>query len=98
MPKWSFSRRPKPADKPAAPAQKPAAKVPPPAVTPASAPTPPAPARRSAEPDTSGRSLEAQLEEAATTQARLRLDLAEMLQAPREQRRGLGRQQKTRQT
>src|SRR6202521_4582399 len=83
MPKWSFSRRQKPADKPAAPAPPPAAKTPEPRVTPSSAPTPSTPARRSVDADTSGRTLQAQLEEAGTTQARLRLDLAGVLKAQR---------------
>jgi GAF domain-containing protein len=94
MSKWSFSRRQKPADKPAAPAQPPAAKTPSPRVTPSNDPTPPPPARRSADSGTSGRSLDAQLEEASTTQARLRLDLAELLKAHRQQGRVLERNQK----
>src|ERR1700674_3339926 len=94
MPKRSFSRRQKPADKPAAPAPPPAAKTPEPGVTPSSAPTPSTPARRSVDADTSGRTLQAQLEEAGTTQARLRLDLAELLKAHRQQGRVLGRNQK----
>src|ERR1700730_5974670 len=94
MPKWSFSRRQKPADKPAAPAPPPAAKTSEPRVTPSSAPTPSTPARRSVDADTSGRSLTAQLEEAATTQTRLRLDLAELLKAHRQQGRVLERNQK----
>src|ERR1700694_1331797 len=94
MPKWSFSRRQKPADKPAAPAPPPAAKTPEPRVTPSSAPTPSTPARRSVDADTSGRTLQAQLDEAGTTQARLRLDLAELLKAHRQQGRGLERNQK----
>jgi len=44
--------------------------------------------------ETSGRSLEVQLEEADTTQARLRLDLAELLKAHRQQGRVLERNQK----
>jgi GAF domain-containing protein len=63
-------------------------------VTPSSAPTPSTPARRSVDADTSGRSLAAQLEEAGTTQARLRLDLAELLKAHRQQGRVLERNQK----
>src|SRR6202171_3710452 len=94
MPKWSFSRRQKPADKPAAPAPPPAAKTPEPRVTPSSAPTPSTPARRAVDADTSGRTLQAQLEEAGTTQARLRLDLAELLKAHRQQGRVLERNQK----
>ena len=93
MPKWSFSRK-KPAGKPAEPAQPPAAKTPAPSVTPSSTSPPPTPARRSADAETSGRSLELQLEEADTTQARLRLDLAELLKAHRQQGRVLERNQK----
>src|ERR1700716_2161917 len=95
MPNWTFSRRPKPAAKPAAPAKPAAAKTSPPAaVTPPSAPIPSTSVRRPAEAGPSGRALEAQLEEAATTQARLRLDLAELLKAHRQQSRVLERNQK----
>src|SRR6202521_5340106 len=94
MSKWSFSRRQKPADKPAAPAPSAAAKTPAPRVTPPSAPASSPPTRRSADADASGRSLEAQLDEAGTTQARLRLDLAELLKAHRQQGRVLERNQK----
>jgi GAF domain-containing protein len=94
MPKWSFSRQQKPADKPAEPAQPKAPKAPAPRVTPSSAQTPSPPSRRSADSETSGRSLEAQLEEADTTQARLKLDLAELLKAHRQQGRVLERNQK----
>jgi len=94
MSKWSFSRRQKPADKPAAPAPSAAAKTPAPRVTPPSAPASSSPTRRSADADASGRSLEAQLDEAGTTQARLRLDLAELLKAHRQQGRVLERNQK----
>lgn len=95
MPKWSFSRRQPPADKPAEPAEPAAAKAPAPRVTPSSAPkTPSTPTRRSADAETSGRTLEVQLEEADTTQARLRLDLAELLKAHRQQGRVLERNQK----
>jgi GAF domain-containing protein len=95
MSKWSFSRRQKPADKPAAPASSPAAKTPAPRVTPPSAPASSSPpTRRSADAEPSGRSLEAQLDEAGTTQARLRLDLAELLKAHRQQGRVLERNQK----
>jgi GAF domain-containing protein len=90
MPKWSFSRRQQPADKPAEPAQPAVPKAP----TPSSAPAPSTPTRRSADAGTSGRSLEAQLEEADTTQARLKLDLAELLKAHRQQGRVLERNQK----
>src|SRR5438445_4229215 len=94
MSKWSFSRRQKPADKPAAPAHPPAGKTPAPRVVPSSAPTPSTSARRSSDAETSDRSLEAQLDEAGTTQARLRLDLAELLKAHRQQGRVLERNQK----
>jgi GAF domain-containing protein len=93
MPKWSFSGRQKPADKPAVPAQPPAAKTPA-RVTPPGTPAPSSPARRAADSLTSARSLETQLEEAAATQARLRLDLAELLKAHRQQGRVLERNQK----
>src|SRR6202162_6144078 len=94
MSKWSFSRRQKPADKPAAPAPSTAAKTPAPRVPPPSAPAPsPPPTRRSADAEPSGRSLEAQLDEAGTTQARLRLDLAELLKGHRPQGRVVGRKQ-----
>jgi GAF domain-containing protein len=94
MSKWSFSRRQKPADKPAAPAQVASPKTPAPRVTPPTIPVPSGPARRSADAETSGRSLEAQLTEADTTQARLKLDLAELLKAHRQQGRVLERNQK----
>jgi GAF domain-containing protein len=94
MAKGFFSRRHKPADKPAAPAQPPAAKTPSPRVTPSSTPTPSTPTRRSVDAEASDRSLEAQLDEAGTTQARLRLDLAELLKAHRQQGRVLERNQK----
>src|ERR1700730_18068062 len=94
MSKWSFSRRQKPADKPAAPAPSPAAKTPASRVTPPSAPASSPPTRRSADAEPSGRSLEAQLDEAGTTQARLRLELAELLKAHRQQGRVLERNQK----
>src|SRR3977135_2548612 len=94
MPKWSFSGRQKPADKPAVPAQPPAAKTPAPRVTQPGTPAPSSPAPRAADALTSARSLETQLEEAAATQARLRLDLAELLKAHRQQGRVLERNQK----
>jgi len=95
MPKWSFSRRQPPPDKPAEPAQPAAPKAPAARVTPSSAPTTPAtPTGRSADAQTSGRTLEVQLEEADATQARLRLDLAELLKAHRQQGRVLERNQK----
>ena len=94
MSKWSFSRRQKPADKPAAPAHSAADKTPAPRAIPSSAPTPSTSSRRSSDAQTSDRSLEAQLDEAGTTQARLRLDLAELLKAHRQQGRVLERNQK----
>jgi GAF domain-containing protein len=94
MPKWSFSRRQQPADKPAEPTKPAAPKAPAPRVTTSSGPTPAPPARRSADSETSGRSLEAQLQEADATQARLKLDLAELLKAHRQQGRVLERNQK----
>ena len=92
MPKWSFSRQQKPADKPAVPPVPPAAKTP--RVTPPSTPEPAPRARRAADAETSSRSVEAQLDEAETIQARLRLDLAELLKAHRQQGRVLERNQK----
>src|SRR2546423_11273875 len=94
MPKWSFSREQKPDDKPAVPAPAAVPKTPAARVTPPSAQTPSTPGRRSADSETSSRSLETQLEEASTTQARLRLDLAELLKAHRQQGRVLERNQK----
>src|SRR6267378_3441660 len=94
MPKWSFSREQKPDDKPAVPAPAPVPKTPAPRVTPPSAPPPSTPGRRSADSETSSRSMQSQLEEAETTQARLRLDLAELLKAHRQQGRVLERNQK----
>src|SRR5438445_1641804 len=94
MSKWSFSRRQKPADKPAAPAHSAADKTPAPRAIPSSAPTPSTSSRRSSDAQTPDRSLEAQLDEAGTTQARLRLDLAELLKAHRQQGRVLERNQK----
>src|SRR5438445_438000 len=92
MPKWSFSRQQKPADKPAVPPVPPAAKTA--RVTPPSTPEPAPRARRAADAETSSRSVEAQLDEAETIQARLRLDLAELLKAHRQQGRVLERNQK----
>src|ERR1700737_1861625 len=94
MPRWSFSRRRGPEEKPASPAQ-PAASKTPPAVTPQpkeSATS--APARRAADAASDGRSLQVQFEEATATQARLRQDLAELLKAHRQQGRVLARNQK----
>jgi GAF domain-containing protein len=103
MPKWSFSRQHPRSDKPAVPAQPPAGKPPVQRVTPSSPPAASSPTRRSADPTRQGRaadstpqgrSLELQLEEAGATQARLRLDLAELLKAHRQQGRVLERNQK----
>src|SRR5205807_4782900 len=72
-----------------------AAKTPAPRVTPTASTPEPAPrTRRSADAESAGRSVEKQLEEAETTQARLRLDLAELLKAHRQQGRVLERNQK----
>src|ERR1700687_5755299 len=94
MPRWSFSRRRGPEEKPASPTQ-PAASKTPPAVTPQpkeSATS--APARRAADAASHGRPLQVQFEEATATQARLRQDLAELLKAHRQQGRVLARNQK----
>jgi GAF domain-containing protein len=88
MPRWTFSRRQPPPEKPVA-AQKPA---PPPAAKPA--PQPATPARRASDSTPDNRSLQAQLAEANTTQLRLRQDLAELLKAHRQQSRILERNQK----
>src|SRR5216684_7873855 len=94
MPRWSFSRRQKPAEKPASPAQPAAAKTPP-AMTPQAIPSPSStPARRAADSSSDGRSLQVRFEEANATQARLRQDLAELLKAHRQQGRVLERNQK----
>src|SRR5207253_3681062 len=69
-------------------------KTPAPRAIPSSAPTPSTSSRRSSDAQTSDRSLEAQLDEAGTTQARLRLDLADLLKAHRQQGRVLERNQK----
>src|SRR3979411_1770041 len=92
MPRWSFTRRQDPAEKPAVPR---AAPKPPPATTspPSAIPTP-TPARRAADVGPDGRSLQVQFEEASATQARLRQDLAELLKAHRQQGRVLERKQK----
>src|SRR6202521_2264583 len=95
MPRWSFSRRRGPEEKPASPAQPAAAPKPPRAVTPQpkeSATS--APARRAADAASDGRPLQVQFEEATATQARLRQDLAELLKAHRQQGRVLARNQK----
>jgi GAF domain-containing protein len=88
MPRWTFSRRQPPPEKPVA-AQKPA---PPPAAKPA--PQPATPARRASDSTPDNRSLQAQLAEANATQLRLRQDLAELLKAHRQQSRILERNQK----
>src|SRR3984893_10687273 len=92
MPKWAFSRRPEPPEKPvpSAPASKaPAGKTPPTA-----APTSAAPARRVADGPSDSRSLQVQLEESRAVQSRLRQDLAELLEAHRQQGRVLERNQR----
>src|SRR5438132_7114343 len=94
MPKWSCSREQKADDKPAVRAPAPVPKTPAARVTPPSGPTPSTPGRRSVDSEASSRCLETQLEEASTTQARLRLDLAELLKAHRQQGRVLERHQK----
>jgi GAF domain-containing protein len=94
MPRWSFSRRQPPPEKPVPPAQ-PEAPKPSHGRTPrpgASAPS--TPARRSADAASDGRSLQVQLEEASAAAARLRQDLAELLKAHRQQGRVLERNQK----
>src|SRR3981081_3728403 len=92
MARWSFSRRQKPEEKPALPAQ-PAAPQPPPVRNPQPTPSS-APARRAVDAASDGRSLQVKFEEATATQARLRQDLAELLKAHRQQGRVLERNQK----
>src|SRR5438094_168401 len=92
MPRWSFTRRRDPGNKPASPPV--ASKTPPaipaqPNVVPSSAP-----ARRAGDTASDGRPLQLQFEEATATQARLRQDLAELLKAHRQQGRVLARNQK----
>src|SRR5256886_6384743 len=92
MPRWSFTRRRDPGNKPASPPV--AAKTPPaipakPNVLPSSTP-----ARRAGDAASDGRPLQLQFEEATATQARLRQDLAELLKAHRQQGRVLARNQK----
>src|SRR2546430_3142436 len=92
MPRWSFTRRRDPGNKPASPrlASKPAPAIPAqPNVVPSSAP-----ARRPGDSASDGRPLQWQFEEATATQARLRQDLAELLKAHRQQGRVLARNQK----
>src|SRR6202047_2429552 len=94
MPRWSFSRRQKPEEKPALPAQ-PGVSKKPPAMTPQpTTPQPGPPGRRAADAVSDGRSLQVQFDEATATQARLRQDLAELLKAHRQQGRVLERNQK----
>src|SRR2546430_17261615 len=92
MPRWSFTRRRDPGDKPALPPV--ASKTPPaipaqPNVLPSSTP-----ARRAGDAASDRRPLQLQFEEATATQAPLRQDLAELLKAHRQQGRGLARNQK----
>src|SRR6267154_2613059 len=92
MPRWSFTRRRNPGDKPALPpeaSKKPPAIAPQPTVVPSSTP-----ARRAADAASDGRPLQLQFEEDTATQARLRQDLAELLKAHRQQGRVLQRNQK----
>src|SRR2546427_4213955 len=92
MPRWSFTRRRDPGDKPASP---PKASKTPPAITPQPNVVPStAPARRAGDLASDGRPLQLQFEEATATQARLRQDLAELLKAHRQQGRVLERNQK----
>src|SRR3989454_10085883 len=92
MPRWSFTRRRDPGDKPASP---PGASKTPPVITPQSNVVPStAPARRAGDLASDGRPLQLQFEEATATQARLRQDLNELLKAHRQQGRVLERNQK----
>src|SRR6266699_3145991 len=92
MPSWSFTRRRNPGDKPALP---PAAPKTPPAVAPQPKVIPSSTqARRTGDAAPDGRPLQLQFEEATTTRARLRQDLAELLKAHRQQGRVLARNQK----
>src|SRR5438876_306206 len=92
MPSWSFTRRRNPGDKPALP---PAAPKTPPAVAPQPKAIPSSTqARRTGDAAPDGRPLQLQFEEATTTRARLRQDLAELLKAHRQQGRVLARNQK----
>src|SRR3989440_1582223 len=92
MPKWSFSRRQQPSEKPAPQAEP--AKTPPARTGPPANPAPAGPARRAADVASDGRSLQVQFEEAHAVQNRLRQDLAELLKAHRQQGRVLERNQK----
>src|SRR5256885_4133584 len=90
MPKWSFSRRQQPSEKPAPQAaDTPPAKPPQPAI-----PRAAGPARRAADLASDGRSFQVQFEEANAVQNRLRQDMAELLKAHRQQGRVLERNQK----
>src|SRR5207245_1937231 len=92
MPSWSFTRRRNPGDKPALP---PAAPKTPPAVAPQPKVLPSSTqARRTGDAAPDGRPLQLQFEEATTTRARLRQDLAELLKAHRQQGRVLEPNQK----
>ena len=94
MPKWSFSKRHEPSEKPAPPTQPAASKTPPGKTPQPPASNPPTPARRAADAAPDSRSLQQQFEEAQASQARLRQDLAELLKAHRQQGRVLERNQK----
>src|SRR5437870_9156737 len=93
MPKW-LSRRQQSSEKPAPPAQPGPAKTPPARTSQPASPAPAAPARRAADVAADGRSLQVQFDEAHAVQNRLRLDLAELLKAHRQQGRVLERNQK----
>src|ERR1700730_9810545 len=94
MPKWAFSRRPEPPEKPVPSAPAPVSKAPAGKTPPTAAPPSPAPPRRVADGPSDSRSLQVQLEEARAVQSRLRQDLAELLKAHRQQGRVLARNQK----
>src|SRR6266702_7422831 len=91
MPRWSFTRRRNHGDKPALP---PAAPKTPPAIAPQPKVIPSSTQARRAGAAPDGRPLQLQFEEATTTRARLRQDLAELLKAHRQQGRVLARNQK----
>jgi GAF domain-containing protein len=94
MPKWSFSRRQQPSEKPAPQAESASSKTPPVRTPQQAIPAPAGPARRAADIAPDGRSLQVQFEEANAVQIRLRQDLAELLKAHRQQGRVLERNQK----
>jgi GAF domain-containing protein len=94
MPKWSFSRRQQPSEKPAPQAEPAPAKIPPARTGQSIIPASAAPARRAADIAPDGRSLQVQLEEANAVQNRLRQDQSELLKAHRQQGRVLERNQK----